>query len=224
MLPENFEADRIILVTMIDFNQILDTKDMPLDAFKDKVLNCTNCELCKTRTNVVFGHGPIPCNLMIIGEGPGEQEDLSGKPFVGRAGQLLTKILDAVGINRETDAFIANTVKCRPPENRTPELTEIEACKPFLIQQIQLVKPKVLILLGSPALKTILEEKVPITKVRGNWYTASVDYMDEPLYIMPLFHPSYLLRNSSNEKGKPKWLTWQDMKEVKNALDFYQPA
>ena len=209
---------------MIDFNQILDTKDMPLDAFKDKVLNCTNCELCKTRTNVVFGHGPIPCNLMIIGEGPGEQEDLSGKPFVGRAGQLLTKILDAVGINRETDAFIANTVKCRPPENRTPELTEIEACKPFLIQQIQLVKPKVLILLGSPALKTILEEKVPITKVRGNWYTASVDYMDEPLYIMPLFHPSYLLRNSSNEKGKPKWLTWQDMKEVKNALDFYQPA
>ena len=209
---------------MIDFNQILDTKDMPLDAFKDKVLNCTTCELCKTRTNVVFGHGPIPCNLMIIGEGPGEQEDLSGKPFVGRAGKLLTKILEAVGINRETDAFIANTVKCRPPENRTPELTEIEACKPFLIQQIQLVKPKVLILLGSPALKTILEEKVPITKVRGNWYTADVDYMDEPLYIMPLFHPSYLLRNSSNEKGKPKWLTWQDMKEVKNALDFYQPA
>jgi len=158
---------------------------------------------------------------MVIGEGPGEQEDLSGLPFVGKAGQLLTKIFESVGIDREKDAYIANTVKCRPPQNRTPLPTEIEACKPYLIRQIQLVKPRILILLGSPSLKTILEEPLAITQVRGKWFQGKVEYMDEPLYIMPLFHPSYLLRNASRDKGSPKWLTWQDMQEVKAALDFY---
>ena len=141
---------------MLDINQQTPFEALSLDKFKHHVLNCTACDLSKTRTNVVFGHGPIPCNAMIIGEGPGEQEDLEGKPFIGRAGQLLTKILDSVGINRETDIFIANTVKCRPPENRTPLSDEITSCKPYLIRQIQLVQPKVLILLGAPALKTIL--------------------------------------------------------------------
>jgi len=183
--------------------------------------SCTRCDLSKTRTNVVVGHGPVPCNLMIIGEGPGENEDLEGKPFVGKAGQLLTKILESVGINRENDAYIANTVKCRPPENRTPLTSEIDACKEYLIRQIQLVQPKILVLLGNPSLKTILGETYTITKSRGCWFKTSVHYMDEELYIMPMFHPSYLLRNASKEKGAPKWLTWKDAQEVKAALEFY---
>jgi DNA polymerase len=158
---------------------------------------------------------------MIVGEAPGEQEDLQGVPFVGKAGQLLTKMLEAVGIDRESQVYIANTVKCRPPQNRTPLASEMTACKPFLIRQIQLIQPRVMVLLGSPALKTILEELAPISQVRGKWVQATVPYMDEPLYIMPMFHPSYLLRNQSREKGSPKWLSWQDMQEVRQALDFY---
>ena len=208
---------------MLNLNQETPYDTLPIDDFKNTVLSCQKCELCNTRTNVVFGSGPIPCNLMIIGEGPGEQEDLQSLPFVGRSGKLLTKILESVSINRDTDVFIANTVKCRPPNNRTPLQAEIDSCKPYLIRQIKLVKPKILLLLGSPSLKTILEETLTISKTRGKWYKTTVDYMPDPLYIMPLFHPSYLLRNSSKEEGKPKWLTWQDMKEVKSALRFYEP-
>jgi uracil-DNA glycosylase family 4 len=185
---------------------------------------CTACDLHKTRTNVVVGHGPVPCQLMVIGEGPGEQEDLSGLPFVGKAGQLLTKIFESVGIDREADVYIANTVKCRPPGNRTPTLSEIESCKSYLMRQIQLVQPKILLVLGSPSLKTVLEEPQPITKVRGKWFQLPVSYMEEALYVMPLFHPSYLLRNASKEQGSPKWLTWKDMQEVKAALDFYKQS
>ena len=206
---------------MIPFNDITPYNDLNYEQLFDVCQNCTKCGLHAGRTKVVVGHGPVPSNLMIIGEGPGEQEDLSGIPFVGKAGQLLSKILESVGINRDTDAYIANTVKCRPPQNRTPLVSEMEACKPYLIRQIQLVKPKVIILLGSPALKTVLEEMTPISQVRGKWFQAQVDYMDSPLYIIPMFHPSYLLRNQSLEKGSPKWLTWQDAQEVKQALDFY---
>lgn len=209
---------------MIDFNQKTEFDDLDYDALHHVCTQCTRCVLAETRTTVVVGTGPIPCDLMIIGEGPGEQEDLSGHPFVGRAGQLLTKILESAGIDREKSVYIANTVKCRPPQNRTPLPTEIEACKPYLIRQIQLIKPKILLLLGSPALRTILEETLTITKVRGEWYTADVDYMGQPLYIMTLFHPSYLLRQQSKEKGSPKWLTWKDMQEVASALAFYKEA
>tara|TARA_B100000427_G_scaffold95777_2_gene78920 strand:- start:3154 stop:3816 length:663 start_codon:yes stop_codon:yes gene_type:complete len=208
---------------MLNLNQETPYDNVPLDDFKNTVLSCQQCELCHTRTNVVFGSGPIPCNLMIIGEGPGEQEDIQSLPFVGRSGKLLTKLLEYASINRDTDVFIANTVKCRPPNNRTPLQAEIDSCKPYLIRQIKFVKPKILLLLGSPSLKTILEETLTISKTRGKWYKTAVDYMPDPLYIMPLFHPSYLLRNSSKEEGKPKWLTWQDMKEVKSALRFYEP-
>jgi len=209
---------------MIDFNQKTEFDDLDYEALHNVCTQCTRCVLSETRTTVVVGTGPIPCDLMIIGEGPGEQEDLSGHPFVGRAGQLLTKILESAGIDREKSVYIANTVKCRPPQNRTPLPTEIEACKPYLIRQIQLIKPKILLLLGSPALRTILEETLTITKVRGEWYTADVDYMEQPLYIMTLFHPSYLLRQQSKEKGSPKWLTWKDMQEVASALAFYKEA
>lgn len=206
---------------MLDINQKTDYDHLSYDELVSVCNQCQKCELAPTRTNVVVGSGPVPCNVMIIGEGPGEQEDLQGKPFIGKAGQLLTKILESVGIDRDTDTYIANTVKCRPPKNRTPFPSEIEACKPYLIRQIQLVKPKILLLLGAPSLKTILEETLSISKVRGQWFKAKVDYMDDLLYIMPLFHPSYLLRNQRKEQGSPKWLTWQDIQEVKAALDFY---
>lgn len=217
-----FESLLNSIELMFDMNQKTKYDNLNYDALVQICKSCTKCGLSEGRTNVVVGHGPVPCDLMVIGEGPGEQEDKSGLPFVGRSGQLLSKIFESVGINRETDAYIANTVKCRPPENRTPLPTEIDACKPYLLRQIQLVKPKVLILLGTPSLKTILDEKMPITKVRGQWYTAKVDYMEEELYIMPLFHPSYLLRHQNRDEGSPKWLTWKDMQEVVSALSYYK--
>ena len=207
---------------MLDINQTTEYSQLNYNALLTACKSCKKCPLHTHRTNVVVGHGPVPCHIMIIGEGPGQQEDEQAKPFVGRSGQLLSKILESVGIDREKETYITNTVKCRPPKNRTPLPTEIETCKPYLIRQIQLIQPRIIILLGSPSLKTVLEEQLAITKVRGQWYSTPVHYMKAPLYIMPMFHPSYLLRNQSKEKGKPKWLTWQDAKEVKTALDFYK--
>jgi DNA polymerase len=209
---------------MIDFNSETIYAQNSLNELQDMCQNCTLCNLHKTRQKVVFGSGPIPCNLMVIGEGPGEQEDLQGIPFVGKAGDLLTKIFEAVNIKRESEIFITNIVKCRPPKNRNPEQKEILACQSYLIRQLQLIKPKILIILGSPALKALINNKLSITKARGNWLKAQVDYMSDYLYIMPTFHPSYLLRKESKEKGSPKWLAWQDMKEVKAALDFYSSS
>ena len=179
---------------------------------------CKLCPLHKTRTKVVFGTGPVPCDLMLIGEGPGEQEDLSGLPFVGKAGQLLTKILESGEINRDTDIYIANTVKCRPPENRTPLPSEIATCSVYLEAQIKLIQPKILLLCGAPAAKSILKNDAPISKIRGQWFKIN-DYGFE-ISAMPIFHPSYMLRNQSRNPGSPKWLTWQDMKEIRSALDF----
>ncbi len=207
---------------MMDFSKPTEFDAAPFEEVRSVCLDCVRCPLHEQRTQVVFGTGPVPCPLMIIGEGPGQQEDDSGLPFVGRAGQLLTKILESVGINRVTDAYITNVVKCRPPQNRTPLPSEIATCNPYLRRQIQEIKPRVLVLLGAPSLKTVLEETLPISKVRGSWRKAEVPYMDEPLYIMPMFHPSYLLRNDSKERGSPKWLTWQDIREVKTALDYYR--
>jgi uracil-DNA glycosylase family 4 len=207
---------------IFDFKQNPETNTLSYPELAQKCQSCTGCALHTTRQNVVVGTGHVPSTVMIIGEGPGEQEDLSGKPFVGKAGQLLTKMLESVQINRETDVFITNIVKCRPPENRNPHADEILACSGYLSRQIALVQPRILILLGAPALKTILGDVGAISTVRGTWIQKPVDYMEDPLYIMPMFHPSYLLRNASKEKGSPKWLTWQDLQEVKTALDFYK--
>lgn len=209
---------------MLAFNEKTEFSELAYEPFAAVCKACTECALHETRTQVVVGTGPVTCDVMVIGEGPGEQEDLHGKPFIGKAGQLLTKIFESAGIDRETQVYITNTVKCRPPKNRTPFASEMEACKPYLIRQIQLVQPKILILLGAPSLRDVLEESLTISKVRGQWYKAPVDYMAEPLYIMPMFHPSYLLRQQSKEKGSPKWLTWQDMLEVKTAMRFYKTS
>ena len=160
-----------------------------------------------------MSRGNSKANLLIIGEGPGKNEDETGLPFVGRAGKLLDQILESGDIYSNEDSYISNIVKCRPPENRKPSIEEMEACEPWLKEQIRLINPKIILLVGATAVEGILGTKEGITKIRGSWIKR-----DGYLY-MPIFHPSYLLRNPSKEPGKPKWLTWQDMKKVKKKLD-----
>ncbi|APB32820.1 DNA polymerase bacteriophage-type [Gloeomargarita lithophora Alchichica-D10] len=174
---------------------------------------CQKCDLAHTRTQVVVSRGNPQASLMIIGEGPGQQEDETGLPFVGRAGQLLDKILAAVNFDSERDVYICNVVKCRPPKNRNPEPSEIAACKPYLLAQIRFVQPQVILLTGAVAVQAILGEKRGITKIRGQWFTW------EGYDCMPVLHPAYLLRNPSREVGSPKWLMWQDIQAVRAKLD-----
>ena len=174
-----------------------------------KCISCTKCSLSTGRTNVVFGRGNPKARILIIGEGPGQQEDEQALAFVGRAGKMLNKSFLSVGIDTNKDCYVSNIVKCRPPNNRKPKSIEIENCMPWLDSQIELIKPKVIVLAGSTAVQSYLNINQPISKIRGKWITR------EGVKYMPIFHPSYLLRNSSNEKGKPKWLTIQDLKKVK---------
>lgn len=175
---------------------------------------CDKCELAKTRTNIVFSGGVPNHKMMLIGEAPGFYEDKQGEPFVGKAGQLLDKIFESVGLSRQKDVYICNTLKCRPPNNRDPLPEEKEACRAFLDAQIEILKPRIILLCGKVALSSLLNTSIGITKVRGKWF-------DGPFgsKMMPIFHPSYLLRNDSHEKGSPKWLMWQDIQEVKKAYD-----
>jgi uracil-DNA glycosylase len=174
---------------------------------------CQRCQLCKTRTHVVFADGNPKAKLMIIGEGPGQREDETGLPFVGRAGQLLDKILAAVNIDRRSQTYICNIVKCRPPQNRVPSAEEAALCKPFLAAQIAFVQPKLILLAGSTAVQYTLQLKAPMSKIRGQWF----EYCGA--LAMPIFHPSFLLRNDSKKPGSPKWLMWQDIKSVKEKLN-----
>lgn len=175
---------------------------------------CTRCDLARSRTHAVFSDGSPKAQIMLIGEGPGQNEDETGIPFVGRAGQLLTKILESAGIDRKRDIYICNTVKCRPPGNRKPEPHEMAACKPYLEGQIHWVRPKIILLSGGTAVEDVLQIKTGITKIRGQWFETPYGAI-----AMPIFHPSYLLRNQSKEKGSPKWLTWQDMKALRKKID-----
>jgi uracil-DNA glycosylase len=177
---------------------------------------CQRCELGATRTHPVVSRGNPQASILIIGEGPGENEDLQGKPFVGKSGQLLDKILASVNLTEE-DVFICNIVKCRPPGNRKPSKDEMDACRPYLLEQIRLVNPKIILMTGASAIEGLFQEKsVGITKIRGEWREW------EGRACMPIFHPSYLLRNQSREKGSPKWLTWQDIQEVRRKFDALQ--
>jgi len=167
---------------------------------------CTKCRLAKTRTQVVYGVGNPKADLMFIGEAPGRDEDLQGKPFVGRAGALLTDIIKAMKLTRD-DVYIANVIKCRPPENRNPEPDELDACRPFIRRQIDMIQPKVIVTLGRFALQSLLEKAFSISAVRGTW----LDY--NGIKVMPTYHPAYLLRNPSAKKE-----VWQDMKKVMTEL------
>jgi len=173
------------------------------EVLKSEVESCTKCNFCKNRTNVVFGEGFRNAEIMCIGEGPGYYEDLQGRPFVGKSGQLLDKILEVCGFNRREHVFIGNIVKCRPPNNRDPLPEERETCIPFLYKQIELIDPKIIILLGATALKGLIDPNARITKVRGEWLTW------QNRLIMPTFHPSALLRNE-----KLKRPAWEDFKKV----------
>ena len=174
-----------------------------LEELRAAIGDCQRCKLCSGRTHLVFGVGNPNAKLIFVGEGPGRDEDLQGEPFVGRAGQLLTDIITkGMGLKRD-DVYIANVVKCRPPENRNPEPDEVAACEPFLRKQIDLIRPKIIVGLGKFAVQTLLQSKVPITKVRGNWHSY------HGIKLMPTFHPAYLLRNPADKK-----LVWEDIKKV----------
>ena len=180
---------------------------------ENKCTSCVKCSLSTTRQNVVFGRGNPDAELFIIGEGPGQQEDEQGLAFVGRAGKMLDAAFSAVGLDTNKDCYVSNIVKCRPPNNRKPSTAEIEACMPWLNEQVNLLKPKIIILAGSTAVQSFLGINEPISKIRGQWI------QKDNIKYMPIFHPSYLLRNPSKIKGKPKWLTWQDLKKVKKELN-----
>jgi DNA polymerase len=174
-----------------------------LEELRAAIGDCSRCKLCSGRTHLVFGVGNPRATLMFVGEGPGRDEDLQGEPFVGRAGQLLTDIITkGIGLRRE-DVYIANVVKCRPPDNRNPEPDEVATCEPFLKKQIELISPEIIVGLGKFAVQTLLQTKMPITKLRGNWHTY------HGIKLMPTFHPAYLLRNPADKK-----LVWEDIKKV----------
>jgi DNA polymerase len=160
---------------------------------------------------------------MVIGEGPGAQEDAQGLPFVGRAGQLLNQMLASVDIDSNEGAYICNVVKCRPPDNRKPTAEEMAACRPWLLEQIALVDPAVIVLAGATAMEGVLGIKGGITRLRGQWHEGSGEGL-AGRWLMPIFHPSYLLRNPSKEKGSPKWLTWQDLQVLKQRLVSLEPG
>jgi uracil-DNA glycosylase family 4 len=173
-----------------------------LRLIREDLGECTRCGLCSKRTQIVFGVGSPAARVMFIGEGPGADEDLKGEPFVGRAGQLLTKIIESMGMRRE-DVYIANVVKCRPPENRTPLPDEIATCSPFLFQQVQAIRPRVIVCLGTPAAQTVLGTRDTITRLRGSFHDL------DGIRVMPTFHPAYLLRNPAAKRE-----VWDDMKKV----------
>jgi len=167
---------------------------------------CPRCKLSKSRKNIVFGQGNPKADLMFVGEAPGAEEDEQGLAFVGRAGQLLTKIIEAMGKKRE-DVWICNVLKCRPPNNRNPELDEVAACRPFLEEQIRLISPKAIVTLGTFAAQALLETDEPIGRMRGRWRTA------HGARVMPTFHPAFLLRSPERKKD-----VWEDMKLVRDYL------
>jgi uracil-DNA glycosylase len=185
---------------------------VPLQQIRDDLGDCQRCKLHAGRTNIVFGVGNPKAELVFVGEGPGADEDRLGEPFVGAAGQLLDKMIVAMGLQRR-DVYICNVVKCRPPGNRNPEPDEIAACSPFLRRQIASIRPKAIVALGKFAAQFLLSDTTPITRLRGRWR----DYDGIPL--MPTFHPAYLLR-SPGEKGK----AWEDLKAVLKALGRELPA
>ncbi len=174
---------------------------------------CHRCGLGETRTHAVIGRGNPKALIMIVGEAPGQQEDQTGLPFVGRSGQLLEKILASVRLDTENDVYIGNIAKCRPPENRTPTAKEMAACKPYIFEQIRLVDPKIILLTGATAVKGLIGDRGSMTSIRGKW----IEW--EGKLCMPIFHPSYLLRNPTRDRGGPKWLMWQDIQSVRAKYD-----
>ena len=200
--PENRDA-KLRLLTEMD---------------EHEVKGCTKCALCESRTQTVFGEGDVDADILFIGEGPGQTEDELGRPFVGRAGQLLDKMIAAMGYARES-VYIANVVKCRPPGNRTPQADEVDACRSYLLRQVAWIRPRAIVTLGGPAAKLILDTKEGITRIRGKW--ASFHEIDPPIPVMPTFHPAYLLRNYTPDTRKK---VWSDLCAVLDKLGKQPPG
>lgn len=179
---------------------------------RSQVVGCEKCGLCQARTQTVFGEGNPDARLMFIGEGPGQTEDQTGRPFVGRAGELLDKQIEAMGLKRE-DVYIANVVKCRPPNNRTPTPEEVATCGPYLVRQVRIVRPAAIVTLGGPASKMLLSTSEGITRLRGRW--GVFDVTEPPVPVMPTFHPAFLLRAYTRDN---RMKVWADLQAVMQKL------
>jgi len=186
---------------------VRESLDPSLEAIREDIGDCQRCKLHEHRKTIVFGEGNPHAKLVFVGEGPGADEDATGRPFVGRAGQLLDKIIVAIGLKRE-DVYIANIVKCRPPGNRTPERDEVDTCEPFLLRQLAFIRPEVIVALGSPAFQCLLRTREPITRARGEWREWN------GVKVMPTFHPAFLLRSPEKKRE-----VWEDMKKVRDYLN-----
>jgi len=211
---ENIRKDDINNVVVSEYKVSTPSEytTFSLDDMREIICKCNKCNLCNTRKNVVFGEGNIHARLMFIGEGPGADEDITGRPFVGRAGQLLDKIITAMEMKRG-DVFIGNIVKCRPPQNRVPMPEEMSVCLPYLLKQIDCIRPEVIVLLGATALHGFIDPKAAITKSRGIWRKLIIDDSYE-IWTMPTFHPAALLRDPNKKKA-----VWEDMKMVMKKLE-----
>jgi uracil-DNA glycosylase family 4 len=188
-------------------------KTATLEELRAFIGDCQRCKLAPLRTHLVFGVGNPEADLMFVGEAPGADEDARGEPFVGRAGQLLTDIIERGMGLRRADVYICNVIKCRPPDNRNPEADEVAACEPFLMRQIDLVQPRAIVALGTFAVQALLKVKTPISRLRGNWHEV------RGVKLMPTFHPAYLLRSPGEKR-----LVWQDIEEVMKLLGIETPA
>ena len=189
-------------------------KQALLDAVRAEIGDCRRCTLSEKRAQIVFGEGNPDARVAFVGEGPGEEEDKSGRPFVGRAGELLTKMIEAVGWRRE-DVYICNIVKCRPPGNRDPQPEEVATCQPFLHAQLRAIAPAAIVTLGKPAISALLGRVVAITKIRGRW----LEWQGVP--VMPTYHPAYLLRNYTRETRQA---VWDDLRAVRERVDGPAPS
>ena len=192
-------------------------KTEELNKLKQECLNCKKCVLGDTRINVVFSDGnPETAKAILIGEAPGENEDKTGTPFVGRAGKLLNEFLEKAGISREKDLYIINTVKCRPPKNRVPSDEEKKLCEDYLLKQIEIINPEIMIFCGATALKSFYDKKVAISKIRGE--VLEIEIGGNVRKCIPIFHPSYLLRYHSLEEGSPRYFMLEDLKKIKSLI------
>lgn len=199
------------IITIDEPVDLFESKIMELEEIRDEIGDCTRCKLHEGRTNLVFGDGNPKARLVFVGEGPGRDEDMQGKPFVGRAGKLLTKIIEAMGLTRE-DVYICNVVKCRPPNNRTPEPDEMSTCEQFLFKQLRYIKPEVVVCLGATAAKSILKTKASLGSLRGKFHNYSGSK------LMVTYHPAALLRNPNFKRP-----LWDDMQVVMRELGLPMP-
>ena len=215
-LADQFEFFRDIGVSQVDIDEgesipsapsVQETPQaMTLETIREDLGDCQRCQLASGRTKIVYGSGSPDARLVFVGEAPGSDEDRQGLPFVGRAGQLLTKIIESIGLKRE-DVYICNVLKCRPPGNRNPEASEVEACSPFLKRQLQVIQPKIVCCLGTFAAQTVMGMKVPISRLRGEFHEI------DGIQHIATFHPAYLLRNAGKKRE-----VWEDMKKIRAAL------